>query len=126
MDEGDFVWEDPVKCEDKEEVYDMFEDNMEEVDGCADEEEIQRLLEMGVLEKSDEPGGLFLSTKLVRDWRFRDQQWKIRSRLVARELKVWDPKREDLFSPASSPAVLRLAPRMFCTGKAQQKDSCYV
>ena len=72
----------------------------------------------------------YLTTKLVLDWRFRDADgfqleegedskavstercWQRRSRLVAREYKTVE-KRDDVFSPATSPALTKIIP-MLC------------
>ena len=65
----------------------------------------------------------WLTTKIVMDWRFRDsigfepegdeqkedRFWQRRARLVARKYKTED-KREDVFSPATSPGITKLAP----------------
>ena len=64
-----------------------------------------------------------LNVKMVADWRFRANEkgenkcWRRRARLVTKELKVWDPHRTDLYSPATSPAVLRLLPHLFTLRK---------
>ena len=66
-----------------------------------------------------------LTTKLVKDWRFRENTdfvpdgklkngtgqrcWQRRARLVAREYKT-EGKREDVFSPATSPGITKLIP----------------
>ena len=97
--------------------------------------EVSCLEEMGVLKR-------VLKPRLVYDWRFRNNQWIRRGRLVAKELKIWSPWRQDLFSPAATPAVVKLVPHVF-TAKGgewclysldikdafltvQQRDECYI
>ena len=89
------------------------------VDQLADEIEIQRLLEMGVLQKreecTDEVCGS-LTTRFVYDWRVKQhrngqQMWMRRSRFVAREFA--NVKRHDTYSPASGSHTANLVPLVF-------------
>ena len=77
------------------------------VDQLADEVEIQRLLDMGVLQRKeecqDEVSGTW-TTGFVYDWRIKDhpsdaKQWMRRSRFVAREFAT--DRRNDVYSLAS-------------------------
>ena len=66
---------------------------LESLDEAAGYKEINRLLEMGVLEErslDDVEQGTVLFTRSLMDWRFRDQKWQRRCRLVAREFKGAD------------------------------------
>ena len=79
----------------------------------AEEIEISRLLEMGVLIAVDKENVIDetyrkLTTKHVKDWRFRDGRWLRRSRLVARDYKFLEPELEGLFSPASNTLSTKL------------------
>lgn len=82
----------------------------EELAGGEDEatvEELQRMIEMGVLRKPEVEGENMeeiplLATKLVMDWRWCDQRWKRRARLVARDSAWCDPNRTDVFTPAGA------------------------
>ena len=47
------------------------------------------------------------------DWRYRTRKWIRRARLVCKELKIWNPFRQDTYSPATSPSMLRLLPHLF-------------
>ena len=89
------------------------------VDQFADEIEIQRLLEMGVLQKHeeciDEVCGN-LTTRFVYDWRVKQhrngqQMWMRRSRFVAREFA--NVKCHDTYSPASGSHTANLVPLVF-------------
>ena len=97
----------------------LSEEQMEQINQDADQEEIERLLKMGVLlpyngqlsEDGEEP--LVLQTRHVYDWRQRTNEanekvWFRRSRLVAKELRCKDPLMEGLFSPTPSNAAFRL------------------
>ena len=89
------------------------------VDQLADEIEVQRLLEMGVLQKreecTDEVCGN-LTTRFVYYWRVKQhrngqQMWMRRSRFVAREFA--NVKRHDTYSPASGSHTANLVPLFF-------------
>jgi hypothetical protein len=89
------------------------------VDQLADEIEIQRLLEMGVLQKREECTDEIcgnLTTRFVYDWRVKQhrhgqQMWMRRSRFVAREFA--NVKRHDTYSPASGSHTANLVPLVF-------------
>ena len=49
-----------------------------------------------------------LDTRLVRDWRFRENQWKRRARLVAREFRDGDASSYETFSPTTPLAVVKM------------------
>ena len=51
---------------------------------------------------------MVLDTRLVFDWRFRDEQWKRRARLVAREFRSGDASNEETFSPTSSKWIIQM------------------
>ena len=96
---------------------------LQELDNLADKVEVDRLLEMGVMCKSqdynDERGlGVPLSAKFVRTWRKKErngeQMWLRRSRLVAREFNFME-RRTDVFAPASSSVCQRILPALAVT-----------
>ena len=92
------------------------------VDRLADNVELQRLCNMGVLMKESdykEPVHSKLTTRFVYDWRLKDyndqpavKKWLRRSRCVAREYAFLE-RREDTFPPASSTHVLNLLPLLW-------------
>ena len=92
----------------------------------ADEVEIQRLLGMGVLQKSCDFKGEIsgtLTTRVVYDWRLKTydgdnslwkgetKRWTRRSRYVAREFA--NDKRDDVYSPATGCHTSNLVPIVF-------------
>ena len=97
------------------------------LDMIADELEIKRLRNMGVLipaENYDFDGKVpkRLTTRMVRAWgdKFIDgvHVWLRRSRYVAREFAWFTPDRQDLFSPANSVLRVRLLPTLFMKWKS--------
>jgi hypothetical protein len=104
---------------------------LEELDRLADQVEVSRLLDMGVLlrdqnltedQRQEFEKGLnkSLSAKFVRTWRpkFDDKgfYWLRRSRAVVREFQFLE-EREDVYSPASSSSLVRLLPAMLVSGQ---------
>ena len=111
------------------------EESLQALDDQATIKEITRLTKMEVvelinIEGQEDDESKYLTTKLVLDWRFRDADgfqleegedskaistercWQRRSRLVARGYKTVE-KRDDVFSPATSPALTKIIP-MLC------------
>ena len=91
----------------------LTDEELYKLDFEAEEIEVTRLLEMGVLIAVDKDNVIDetyrkLTTKHVKDWRFRDGQWLRRSRLVARDYKFLEPELEGLFSPASNTLSTKL------------------
>ena len=100
------------------------------IDIEADKVEIDRLLQMGVITTADKYDGSLdtpLSAKMVRTWRKKQREeknkdgqavsttaWLRRSRLVGRDFNFLE-YREDIYSPASSSAVVKLLPCMALT-----------
>ena len=104
---------------------------MERIDQYADQVEVDRLLEMGVItthEKFSGELGTQLSAKFVRSWRKKTRKltdtegnvtsetpgWLRRSRLVAREYN-WLDVRDDVYSPSSNSAIVKLLPALALT-----------
>ena len=90
------------------------------LDSLADQVEIDRLRNLGVLLPVSALNGLEakkLTTRFVRTWRDKvvsnERCWLRRSRYVAREFSWLSPDRQDLFSPASSSITNRLLPYCF-------------
>ena len=82
-------------------------EELAKLDAEAEDREEERLIKMGVLLPEDEHHFIDesyrkLTTKQVKDWRFREGQWLRRSRLVARDYRFLSPELEGLFSPASN------------------------
>jgi hypothetical protein len=80
--------------------------NLDDEAECA---ETDRLVEMGVLaEPVDGELAEFLSTTFVVGWKFREDKWFRRARLVARQYKYGSSTEEaDTYSPASIGPLLR-------------------
>ena len=76
--------------------------------------EVTRLVSVGVLEQVETlpQGAELLQTKHVLDWRFREDQWQRRARLVCKQLKIWDPNRTDVYAPSISPSTSKLLPAL--------------
>ena len=86
-------------------------ETMKEIEAAAGQEEISRLLEMGVIREPTTlklEQGEILTTRSVYDWRVRGGQWKRRCRFVAREFKGNDISTAKTFAPTSSLAATRL------------------
>ena len=86
-------------------------EELEKIEAAAGQEEIQRLLAMGVLEEpsvEDIENGIILTTRSVFDWRVRNGRWKRRCRYVAREFRGQDQTTAETFAPTSSLAATRL------------------
>ena len=95
------------------------------VDQLADEIEVQRLLEMGVLQKREECSGN-LTARFAYDWRVKQhrngqQMWMRRSRFVAREFV--NVKRHDTYSPASGSHTANLVPLFFLKMMSESLES---
>ena len=58
-----------------------------------------------------------LSSKFVCDWRWRDDKWTRRSRLVARKFRSLAPDLDDLCSPASISSTTKLLAAMAATSE---------
>ena len=107
-----------------EEEPSLDPDQLSRMDALADQFEVQRLLEMGVLERStgtedSSNYGSSLTGKFVRTFRKKERNgqpyWYRRARLVAREYNHLSI-REDTFSPPSNSVVTRLIPAMVMSG----------
>ena len=100
---------------------------LEQLDLHADGVEVERLLEKKVLLPLDgKPDDMTpLQTRHVRDWRWRQNQWIRRSRLVAKEFAFLDPTRPFLYAPGSVPVTIRLlaALAMSSGGKLQLRSA---
>ena len=125
----EFQWEQEVAdFEGAEEVFEMDElfsdevidegtppevgpEELEKIEAAAGQEEIKRLLAMGVLEEpsvEDIENGSILTTRSVFDWRVRNGRWKRRCRYVAREFRGQDQTTAETFAPTLSLAATRL------------------
>eukprot|EP00435_Cladocopium_sp_Y103_P045787 s718_g13.t1 len=110
-------------------------DELLKLDLIADQLEISRLRNMGVLIPtseyeygSEKPKSL--TTRMVRTWRDKmvngRHVWLRRSRYVAREFAWLSPDRQDLFSPASSVLTVRLLPCLYMKWKAMGYVLCSI
>ena len=86
------------------------EDTLQQMDQEAALEEIMRLRSMSVIENYFEADGseTILDTRQVHDWRFRNDAWRRRCRLVAREFRAGAQSTEETFSPTSSKYVVNI------------------
>ena len=77
----------------------------------AEEAEVSRLMEMGVLLPVEEmeDGGYSITTKMVTTWKHRKEKggWFRRARLVARQYK-WSVFTDEAFAPTSAYVVCKL------------------
>ena len=95
---------------------DLTPEELEEVEELAELTEVERLIEMTVLKQpeGEQLANLekipLLTTKMVKDWRFREMVWQRRARLVARDYAWQDPNRTDVYAPAGGMSLLRLIP----------------
>ena len=85
---------------------------LQELDEQAALDEVEKLFKMKVIEPVTLTEGAaveenVVDTTLVYDWRYRDQQWIRRCRIVAREFKTGATD-ENNFSPTSSFASVRM------------------
>ena len=98
----------------------LSDEALAQLDEERDQFELDRLVGMGVLVAVDDETQLGdatteLSSKFVRDWRWRDEQWTRRSRLVGREFRSLSPDLDDLYSPASISSTTKLLAAMAAT-----------
>ena len=98
----------------------LSDEALARLDEERDQFELDRLVGMGVLVAVDDETQLDdatteLSSKFVRDWRCRDEQWTRRSRLVGREFRSLSPDLDDLYSPASISSTTKLLAAMAAT-----------
>ena len=105
----------PEPCLREERPPELAPEELKALDLVSDRKEIERLLKMGVMaqvseEEAMDPKYSWMSTTVARDWRWREQRWQRRSRLVARDYKAVDPTREGLFSPAAGVNLARVVP----------------
>ena len=89
----------------------VSEEELKVIEEAAGQEEIQRLLKMGVLRDPTEEelmSGDIWTTRSVFDWRVREKKWKRRCRFVAREFRGSDGSTPKTFAPTSSLSGTRL------------------
>ena len=96
----------------------LDEDELAKVDVTSREHEISRLTEMKVLKELPEGTSVssykYLSTKVVYDWRHRDNEWQRRGRLVAREFRwLGSTDIATLFFPTGVASTVKLLSAMF-------------
>ena len=120
IDEDIWSWmweEDNAENDEDQGPPDVDSEQLHELDAEAEQRELDRLIEMSVLRKLDTipEDGAMLNAKMVLDWRFRQNKWIRRARLVGKELKIWSPWRQDVFSPATNPAVVKVVPHLYST-----------
>ena len=89
---------------------DVDDDTLQKLDREAAVEEINRLRSMAVIENYFEVDGseMLLDTRQVHDWRFRNECWRRRCRLVAREFRAGAQSTEETFAPTSSKYIVNI------------------
>lgn len=82
------------------------------LDHDALQAELTKLRSLGVIEDVPESecdgGGKFVDLTTVFDWRFREDAWRRRCRIVAREFRQQSGTSASTFSPTSAGSVIRL------------------
>ena len=106
----------------------LAEEELAKVDGVSRTHEIERLTDMTVLKKLPEGADLskykFLSTKVVYDWRHRENEWRRRGRLVAREFRwLGDTDIASLFSPTGVASTVKLLSALFTSSEGYSLGS---
>ena len=105
------------------------------LDLIADQLEIKRLRNMGVLIPANEFAFKgeklkMLTTRMVRTWRDKtlngQRIWLRRSKYVAREFAWLSPDRQDFFSPVSSVLIVRLPPCLYMKWKCMGYVLCSI
>lgn len=90
----------------------VTEDELAWLDQEAMEAELERLRKLDVIEDAGNDlvveNCMKLDTRLVRDWRFRENQWRRRARLVAREFRDGDASNYETFSPTTPLAIVKM------------------
>ena len=93
-----------------EQPPDLSEADLADLDGQAMREEVEKLTGIGVVkvvkDHDRDPAGKFVDLKEVFDWRYRNDKWKRRCRIVARDFKT-GPSTPDTFSPTSAGGAIR-------------------
>ena len=106
----------------------VAEEELVKVDEVSRTHEIERLTDMTVLKKLPEGADLskykFLSTKVVYDWRHRENEWRRRGRLVAREFRwLGDTDIASLFSPTGVASTVKLLSALFTSSEGYSLGS---
>ena len=103
-------FDDECFADEKRGPPEVEEDVLRALDKDAAVEEIDRLMNMKVIEEYGHITGkeLVLDTRQVYDWRYRDGHWKRRRRLVAREFRDGAQSTEETFAPTSSKYVVNI------------------
>ena len=95
---------------------DLGPDELAQVEAEAAQTEILRLIDMGVLRRPNLEEDInqipTLTTRLVCDWRFRQNAWVRRARLVARDFNWLELNRSDTFAPTGTQSTMRLIPAL--------------
>ncbi|CAE7543510.1 unnamed protein product, partial [Symbiodinium microadriaticum] len=104
--------EDAPKNEQGESPPELSPEELDVVDQQAAVEELNRLSKIGVIEEFIESKANGTEKRMdlreVYDWRYRDDQWKRRCRIVAREYRAGAASTAETFSPTASSAAARL------------------
>ena len=96
----------------KETPPELSPEKLDLLDQEAAVEELNRLSKIGVIEEFLEanPNGpeKRMDLREVYDWRYREDHWKRRCRIVAREYRAGASSTAETFSPTASSAAARL------------------
>ena len=86
------------------------------LDAEATQLELERLRQLDVIDTVpadvDVEQCVKLDTRLVRDWKFREEKWRRRARLVAREFRHGDCSGAETCSPTTPLAVVKNVDRV--------------
>ena len=89
----------------------VTDEEKQKLDVEAAQAEVEKLKQLGVVSEIEmqqcDPEGKFIDLKEVWDWRFRDECWKRRCRIVAREFKTTQGD-ATTFAPTSASSVPRM------------------
>ena len=93
-----------------EQPPELSAEDLADLDKQAMKEEVSKLTSMDVVkvvkESSRDSDGKFVDLKEVFDWRYRNDRWKRRCRIVARDFKT-GPSTSETFSPTSAGGAIR-------------------
>ncbi|CAE7669683.1 unnamed protein product, partial [Symbiodinium necroappetens] len=104
--------EDAPRNEQGEMPPELSPEALDTMDQEAAVEELNKLSKIGVIEEFQENHATGQEKRMdlreVYDWRFRDNRWKRRCRIVAREYRAGPSSTAETFSPTASNASARL------------------
>ena len=100
----------------------LSEEELEKVDQEAMRTEFNRLVagqKMVEIQEHETDNLSYLGTRFVFDWRWREQKWVRRARLVAKEFAHLDPMKPFLYAPASVQCGVKILPALMLSSQGQ-------